>query len=58
LKKTRKEADGFDIQYIDQLIPRLVDPKYGPVLERMVENQGIYEFVNPIFRLYAKMRAF
>jgi len=58
LKQTRRDAEGFDIQYVDQLLPRLVDPNYGPVLKRLPEGQGIYEFVNPVLRLYTRLRKF
>jgi hypothetical protein len=57
LKQTRKDAEELDIQYIDQLVPRLVDPTYGPVLRRVPERQGIYEFVNPVLRLYVRLRS-
>ena len=53
-----RSGQAFQVQYMDQLIPRLVDPTYGPILERIQENQGIYEFVNPVFRLYVKLRNF
>jgi hypothetical protein len=56
LKQTRKDAEELDIQYIDQLVPRLVDPAYGPVLRRVPERQGTYEFVNPVLRLYVRLR--
>ncbi|URV26175.1 AAA family ATPase [Burkholderia gladioli] len=56
LKDSRQAAEGFDIQYVDQLIPRLVEKRYGPVLERVPERQGIYEFVNPVLRQYIKLR--
>jgi Cdc6-like AAA superfamily ATPase len=58
LKKTRRDAEDLNIQYIDQLVPRLVDPKYGPVLRRISETQGVYEFVNPVLRLYTQLRHF
>lgn len=58
LKETRKIADGFDVDHIDQNLPRLLDPKFGPVLSRIPEGQGVYEFVNPVFRLYVCLRAF
>jgi hypothetical protein len=58
LKNVRKEAEEFDIQYVDQLIPRLLDANYGPVLTRIPEKPGIYEFLNPVFRLYVRLRAF
>jgi hypothetical protein len=41
---------------VDQLIPRLVDAQYGPVLSRVMEKPGVYEFVNPVFRLYVRLR--
>ncbi|WP_175745600.1 AAA family ATPase [Burkholderia ambifaria] len=56
LKDSRQAAEGFDIQYVDQLIPRLVEKRYGPVLERVPERQGVYEFVNPVLRQYIKLR--
>jgi Cdc6-like AAA superfamily ATPase len=58
LKLARKDAEDLDIQHIDQLLPRLLDPKYGPVLRRVPEGQGVYEFVNPVLRLYVKLRSF
>jgi hypothetical protein len=58
LKQTRKDAEGFDVKFVDQLIPRLVDPAYGPVLKRLPDLQGIYEFVNPVLRLYTRLRRF
>ena len=56
LKKSRQVAEELDIQFIDQLMPRLVEKKYGPVLERVPERQGTYEFVNPVLRQYIKLR--
>ena len=56
LKEARKDADDLDIQYVDQLLPRLIDPNYGPALRRIPERQGIYEFLNPILRLYVNLR--
>lgn len=58
LKQTRKEATELNIEYVDQLLPRLMDKKFGPVLVRVPEGQGIYEFINPVFRLYVKLRKF
>ncbi len=58
LKETRRDAEDLNIQYVDQLLPRLVDPTYGPVLKRIPEVQGVYEFVNPVLRLYIRLRAF
>lgn len=58
LKAARQDAEDLDVQYVDQLIPRLVERKYGPVLERVTERQGTYEFVNPVLRQYVKLREF
>ena len=58
LKKTRRNAENLNIQYVDQLLPRLLDPTYGPVLKRIAEMQGVYEFVNPVLRLYTRLRDF
>jgi hypothetical protein len=57
LKQTRQVAEEMDVQFIDQLIPRRVDKKFGPVLERVAERQGVYEFVNPVFRQYVRLRS-
>jgi Cdc6-like AAA superfamily ATPase len=58
LKKVRKDAADLNVEFIDQLIPRLIDPAYGPVLMRASERQGVYEFVNPVLRLYVNLRRF
>jgi Cdc6-like AAA superfamily ATPase len=58
LKKIRKDAADLDVQFVDQLIPRLVDSSFGPVLSRVSERQGVYEFVNPVLRLYVNLRQF
>ena len=57
LKNARKDAEDFDVDYLDQNLPRLLDKKYGPVLRRIPDGQGIYEFNNPVFRLYVRLRA-
>lgn len=54
LKNSRTVAEELGVQFVDQVMPRLVDPKYGPVLERV--DQGVYEFVNPVLRQYIKLR--
>ena len=56
LKASRQVAEELDVQFIDQLIPRLVEKRYGPVLERVPERQGTYEFVNPVLRQYIRLR--
>lgn len=58
LKKVRKEAEDLDISYIDQLVPRLLDGNFGPAMVRVPEKPGVYEFVNPVFRLYVRLRQF
>lgn len=57
LKQSRQVAEELDVQFIDQLMPRLVERKYGPVLERVTERQGTYEFVNPVLRQYIRLRS-
>jgi hypothetical protein len=56
LRKLRADASDLGIAFVDQLIPRLVDRNFGPVLYRHTEKPGVYEFENPIFRLYVKLR--
>jgi hypothetical protein len=58
LKEARKDFEDLNIQHLDQLLPRLVDTKYGPVLRRDPVSQGIYEFINPVLRLYIRLRQF
>lgn len=58
LKKIRSDARDLDVEYIDQLVPRLIDRKFGPVLSRVQERPGVYEFMNPVFRVYVKLRYF
>lgn len=56
MKRLRQDAKDLGIDYVDQLLPRLLDKKFGPVLFRLPERQGVYEFVNPVFRLYVRLR--
>lgn len=56
LKKARKDAEFFEVKNIDQLLPRLIDPKFGPVLRKIPDMKGYYEFTNPIFRIYCQLR--
>lgn len=56
LKQLRRDVEGLGINYIDQLVPRLVDRKFGPILFRHAEKQGVYEFENPVLRLYVRLR--
>ncbi|MBR1031909.1 MULTISPECIES: AAA family ATPase [Bradyrhizobium] len=55
LQRTRATAQGLGIEYIDQLMPRLVEERYGPALVKG-EDRGIYEFSDPVFRAYVKLR--
>lgn len=54
LKNSRTVAEELGVQFVDQVMPRLVEAKYGPVLERV--EQGVYEFVNPVLRQYIRLR--
>lgn len=56
LKNVRKDAEDFELDHLDQNLPRLIDKKYGSVIRRIPEGQGIYEFTNPVFRLYVNLR--
>jgi len=56
LKKARKDAEDFDVKHIDQQLPRLLDAKYGPVLRKVPDLKGHYEFINPVFRVYCQLR--
>lgn len=58
LKDARRDAEDLNIQHIDQLLPRLLESRYGPALRRLPEAQGIYDFVNPVLRLYIRLRHF
>jgi len=58
LKKVRRDAEDFDIKNLDQNLPRLLEKRYGPTLEKIEERPGVYEFTNPIFRLYVRLRNF
>jgi Cdc6-like AAA superfamily ATPase len=58
LREARKDAEDLEVEYVDQLMPRLVEKRYGPVLERVPERQGTYEFVNPVLRQYIRLRQF
>jgi len=55
LQRTRAAAQGLGIEYMDQLMPRLVEERYGPALVKG-EQRGIYEFADPVFRAYVKFR--
>jgi hypothetical protein len=36
-------------------MPRLVEERYGPALVKS-EQRGIYDFADPVFRAYVKLR--
>jgi Cdc6-like AAA superfamily ATPase len=56
LKEIRGIAKELDVAHIDQNLPRLVEEQSGPVLVKDPERPGIYEFVDPVFRSYVKLR--
>jgi Cdc6-like AAA superfamily ATPase len=56
LKDVRKDAIEWSVNFIDQLLPRLIDKAFGPVLVKSGERQGLYEFVNPVFRVYCQLK--
>jgi len=58
LKDVRREADDLQVKYIDQQLPRLEDKRFGSVIARVPDTNGIYEFTDPVFRLYVKLRKF
>lgn len=57
LKASRSTASDLGIEYIDQLLPRLIEEKYGPVLVKVPDGRGLYEFSDPVFRTYIKLRS-
>jgi hypothetical protein len=54
LRNVRPLAQEFQVEHVDQLIPRLVDKNYGPALVKDADVQGAYEFENPVFRAYGR----
>lgn len=54
LRNIRATAQELNIEYMDQLVPRLLDPKFGPVLVK--KARGTYEFVDPVLRAYVMLR--
>jgi hypothetical protein len=56
LKQSRSAAQDLGIEYIDQLVPRLIEERYGPVLVKVPDSRGLYEFTDPVFRAYVKLR--
>jgi Cdc6-like AAA superfamily ATPase len=56
LKEIRGIAKELDVDHIDQNLPRLLEEQSGPVLVKDPQRQGVYEFVDPVFRSYVKLR--
>jgi Cdc6-like AAA superfamily ATPase len=56
LKDIRRITQEFEIEHVDQLLPRLIDKKYGPALIRDPDVVGAYEWVNPVLRAYVRLR--
>jgi Cdc6-like AAA superfamily ATPase len=56
LKEIRGIAKELDVSHLDQNLPRLLEQQSGPVLVKDHERQGVYEFVDPVFRAYVKLR--
>jgi hypothetical protein len=56
LKDIRGIAKDLDVDHIDQNLPRLLEKQSGPVLTKDLERPGVYEFVDPVFRCYVKLR--
>ncbi len=56
LKEIRALATEFEIDHIDQLVPRLIDKKFGPALVRDPDIYGAYEWANPVLRAYVRLR--
>jgi hypothetical protein len=58
LKDVRREAEDLQVKYIDQQLPRLEDARFGAVITRVPDTNGVYEFADPVFRLYVNLRKF
>ena len=56
LKAIRATAQELDIEHMDQLVPRLIDKKFGPALVRKQDQRGTYEFLDPVLRAYVRLR--
>lgn len=56
LVKSRNLALELGVDYMDQLLPRLIEDRYGPVLVKVPDTRGSYEFTDPVFRAYVKLR--
>jgi len=58
LKKIRGDAEDLNVKNLDQNLPRLLDHRFGPTLMKVPDRSGVYEFVNPVLRLYIRLRKF
>ncbi len=56
LAKSRSSAQELGVEYMDQLLPRLIEERYGPILVKVPDTRGSYEFADPVFRAYVKLR--
>jgi Cdc6-like AAA superfamily ATPase len=56
LRDIRGITQDFEIDHVDQLLPRLIDKKFGPALVRDPDIHGAYEWVNPVLRAYVRLR--
>ncbi|WGJ16312.1 hypothetical protein QEV83_08765 [Methylocapsa sp. D3K7] len=56
LSRSRSSAQELGVDYMDQLLPRLIEERYGPVLVKVPVTRGSYEFTDPVFRAYVKLR--
>jgi Cdc6-like AAA superfamily ATPase len=56
LRDIRATTQEFEIEHVDQLLPRLIDKKFGPALSRDPDILGAYEWVNPVLRAYVRLR--
>jgi Cdc6-like AAA superfamily ATPase len=56
LRDIRATTQEFEIEHVDQLLPRLIDKKFGPALTRDPDILGAYEWVNPVLRAYVRLR--
>ena len=56
LKAIRSVAQDLEIEHMDQLVPRLIDKKFGPALVRKQDQRGTYEFLDPVLRAYVRLR--
>jgi hypothetical protein len=56
LSRSRSSAQELGVDYMDQLLPRLIEERYGPVLVKVPDARGSYEFTDPVFRAYVTLR--